>query len=65
MHSLRHAYAQTRYQQLTGWPAPACGGSTSKRLTPKQRQTDLKARLIISKEMGHTREQITATYLGR
>lgn len=65
MHGLRHAYAQTRYQELTGWPAPACGGPISKKLIPEQKQTDLKARLIISKEMGHTREQITATYLGR
>lgn len=65
MHGLRHAYAQTRYQELTGWPAPANGGPTSKQLAPEQKQTDLVARLIISKEMGHTREQITATYLGR
>jgi site-specific recombinase XerC len=65
MHGLRHAYAQTRYQELTGWPAPANQGPTSKQLTQEQKQTDLKARLIISKEMGHTREQITATYLGR
>ena len=65
MHGLRHAYAQTRYQELTGWPAPANGGPASKQLTSEQKQVDLKARLIISKEMGHTREQITATYLGR
>jgi len=65
MHGLRHAYAQTRYQELTGWPAPTNGGPTSKQLTSEQKQTDLKARLIISKEMGHTREQITASYLGR
>jgi len=65
MHGLRHAYAQTRYQELTSWRAPACAGPTSKQLTPEQKQTDLKARLIISKEMGHTREQITASYLGR
>lgn len=65
MHGLRHAYAQMRYQELTGWPAPACDGPTSKQLTLKQKKTDLKARLIISKEMGHTREQITASYLGR
>lgn len=65
MHGLRHAYAQTRYEELTGWPAPARGGPTSKQLTAKQRKVDLKARLTISAELGHKREQITATYLGR
>ncbi len=65
LHGLRHAYAQTRYQELTGWPAPACGGPTSKQLTSEQKEKDLEARLIISKELGHEREQITAAYLGR
>ena len=64
MHGLRHAYAQTRYEELTGWLAPACGGPTSKQLTAEQRKVDLKARLTISAELGHKREQITATYLG-
>lgn len=65
LHGLRHAYAQTRYQELTGWQAPACGGPTSKQLTSEQKEKDLAARLIISKELGHEREQITAAYLGR
>lgn len=26
MHGLRHLYAQTRYEELTGWKAPAAGG---------------------------------------
>ncbi len=65
MHGLRHSYAQNRYQELTGWPAPACGGPANKQLTQEQREADLKARLVISKELGHEREQITATYLGR
>jgi len=65
MHGLRHAYAQQRYHELTGWIAPACGGPTSRRLTTEQKQLDLKARLIISAELGHRREQITASYLGR
>lgn len=65
LHGLRHAYAQTRYQELTGWEAPACGGPTSKQLTQDQKEKDLQARLIISKELGHEREQITAAYLGR
>lgn len=61
----RHAYAQIRYEEITGWFAPACGGPTSKQLTAEQKEVDLKARLIISAELGHKREQITATYLSR
>ncbi|PCJ43320.1 MAG: integrase [SAR86 cluster bacterium] len=65
MHGLRHAYAQARYLELTGRNSPACGGLSSKQLTPDQKENDLNARLIISKELGHEREQITTSYLGR
>ncbi|HFD86099.1 MAG TPA: integrase [Gammaproteobacteria bacterium] len=65
MHGLRHAYAQNRYEELTGWKAPAAGGPDTRSLTPEQRETDRKARLLISQELGHEREQITAVYLGR
>jgi integrase len=65
LHGLRHAYAQQRYEELTGWKAPAAGGPLSKTLTPEQRDQDREARLIISQELGHEREQITAVYLGR
>ncbi len=65
LHGLRHAYAQTRYEQLTGWSAPACGGPGSDRLSADQREHDRRARLQISRELGHEREQITAVYLGR
>jgi site-specific recombinase XerD len=65
VHGLRHHYAQQRYDTLTGWKAPACGGPTSKQLTPEQKALDRAARLTISKELGHEREQITAVYLGR
>lgn len=65
LHGLRHHYAQMRYQALTGWPAPAAGGPTLKDLTPDQKASDRLARLIISRELGHEREQITAVYLGR
>ena len=64
MHGLRHAYAQNRYEELTGWKAPAVGGPKAKVLTPEQRETDRKARLIISRELGHERAQITAAYCG-
>jgi len=65
MHGLRHAYAQQRYQELTGWPSPHAGGPTKKELNRAQQQTDQRARLTISKELGHVREQITAVYIGR
>ena len=65
VHGLRHAYAQQRYLELTGRFAPAAGGKTSKELTAEDKQADKEARLIISRELGHEREQITAIYLGR
>ena len=65
MHGLRHAYAQERYVELTGWKCPAVGGLDSKSLALEQREMDHEARLIISQELGHEREQVTAAYLGR
>ncbi len=65
MHGLRHAYAQDRYEELTGWKCPATGGPDRRSLTPEQRELDREARLIISQELGHEREQVTAAYLGR
>lgn len=65
LHGLRHEYAQIRYQELTGWPAPAVGGPNTKELSPLQRAKDQEARLIVSRELGHERKQITAVYLGR
>lgn len=65
VHGFRHAYAQARYAELTGWKAPAAGGPTSKQLSPEQKAIDRQARLTISRELGHEREQITAIYLGR
>jgi len=65
MHGLRHAYAQQRYQELTGRDCPALGGKPSRELTPEEREADQAARLQISQELGHEREQVTAIYLGR
>lgn len=64
-HGLRHAYAQYRYTELTGWQPPTAGGPTASALTPDQRAIDREARLIISRELGHERERITAVCLGR
>lgn len=65
LHGLRHAYAQERYEELTGWQCPATGGPDSKTLTTEQRILDQEARLTISRELGHERVQVTAAYLSR
>jgi integrase len=65
LHGLRHAYAQARYEELTGWPAPAAGGPMVRTLSVAQSARDREARLVISRELGHEREQVTAVYLGR
>ena len=62
MHGLRHHYAQQRYEALTGWPCPVCGGPTKKQLSDEQREQDKIARQIISRELGHERLQILQIY---
>ncbi len=64
LHGLRHAYAQSRYQELTGWLCPAKGGPGSDQLSVRDKEIDNMARLRISKELGHERIQIVAVYLG-
>ncbi|MGH8547464.1 MAG: hypothetical protein ACRERU_02445 [Methylococcales bacterium] len=65
MHGLRHAYAQRRYEELTGWKAPAAGGPATKHLTYDENAIDRQARLTISRELGHEREEITVVYCGK
>ena len=65
MHGLRHAYAQHRYEELTGWSCPAAGGPVAKDLTPEQRELDHEVRLMISRELGHERVAVVGAYLGR
>lgn len=64
-HGLRHAWAQFRYRQLTGWRCPAAGGPTVDRMTAEQTRTDRNARLQVSRELGHGRIDVADTYLGR
>ncbi|WP_313297743.1 integrase domain-containing protein [Diaphorobacter sp.] len=64
MHGLRHQYAQSRYEALTGWKAPTAGGSSKYLLDATQRAIDQRARQQISRELGHERVQVTAIYLG-
>ena len=66
LHGLRHAYAQERYKEITGWAAPVAGGPSSAELIKAgKRDEDRAARMEISRELGHGREQITVVYLGR
>lgn len=62
-HGLRHAYAQRRYVELTGWQPPAKGGVLSTDQAALRK--DATARLQISQELGHNRISITDIYLGK
>lgn len=65
LHGLRHAYAQARFEALAGFKAPLAGGPSRDQLTEEQRQADFNARMTVSAELGHGREEVTAVYLGR
>jgi len=58
LHDLRAAYACERYEQLTGHAAPVQGGQI------QDRDADRHAREVISKELGHHRIEVVASYLG-
>lgn len=64
-HGARHRYAQERYRELTGRECPARGGRISAELDRAEKAQDREARLQISAELGHERESITASYIGR
>lgn len=61
-HGLRHAYAQKRYHDLTGWACPAKGGPSIRELTSQQQKLDKEVRLLVSQELGHNRLEILAVY---
>lgn len=65
LHGLRHAYAQERYRELTGWDAPAAGGPSKDQLTDDQKRLDYDARMTVSRELGHFRENVTVVYCGK
>ncbi len=65
LHGLRHNYAQQRYFDLFNQLPPILNEKKNYKLTPDEKKRDRDVRLIISEELGHSREQITATYLGR
>ncbi len=63
-HGLRHAWAQWRYEQLSGMKCPAKGGRTIGHMTMDERLRDRAARQALSYELGHNRLEITRVYLG-
>lgn len=64
MHGLRHGYALERYENLTGWKAPAAGGPRRRSLSPAMRRIDRSARLRIARELGHDRIDVVSQYCG-
>lgn len=63
-HGLRHRYACWRYQRLTGELPPALDGRTCDLMSEVEQRRDYAVRLQISRELGHNRVDVTATYLG-
>ena len=64
MHGLRHSYAIERYEELTGWKAPAAGGPARRTLTGARRRIDTAARGTIAQELGHRRACVSSVYVG-
>ncbi len=61
-HGLRHDYLTTRFEQVSGVPAPVVGGVTSVVGLPKDVLRD--AQQVVSHEAGHARRSISTAYLG-
>lgn len=61
----KQQYAQWRYHVLTGTRPPAAGGKTYENMTQAERAADYRARMEISRELGHNRLEVTDVYLGR
>lgn len=72
LHGLRHAYAQRRYKELTrffdpngeGFDCSMNGGKQYKAMSAREKIIDRQARQIISKQLGHSRINITKIYCG-
>lgn len=64
MHGLRHAYAQERFKEESGFAVPVAGGPSRTTLTAEQAEADRQARMTVSRELGHGRLQITRAYMG-
>lgn len=58
-HDLRAAYACERYNQITGFAAPAVDGRRA-----ASKADDVRARRTIAQELGHGRVDVLAAYVG-
>ncbi|EAA9295604.1 integrase, partial [Salmonella enterica subsp. enterica] len=63
-HGLRHAYAQRRYEELTGRKPPVLGGRSRRTMRREERRKDDEIRRQISEELGHSRISVTSIYIG-
>lgn len=63
-HGLRHAYAQRRYEELTGRKPPVLGGDSRRTMRREERRKDDDIRRQISEELGHSRISVTSIYIG-
>ena len=64
-HALRHNYAQNRYLSITELTAPSAGGLNYENMDKGQKSLYHSACKEIALEMGHSRETISRTYIGR
>jgi hypothetical protein len=64
-HALRHNYAQERYFDITGMTAPAAGGLKYSNMPDNQKLSYNEACLTMSQELGHDRDTISRTYIGK
>ena len=65
-HALRHAWAQERFHQIAGFPAPHAGGPEYSGLDAASKAKWDEAAATVNAELGHGqgRQDITATYIG-
>ncbi len=66
-HELRHAWAQERFEQISGFPPPLAGGPAFSGLARNGRLRWEEAARTVNRELGHGegRQDITATYIGK
>jgi len=63
-HGFRHANAQKRFEKEAGFKSPVNGGPKRNEMSDVEKAADDKARLQVSKELGHSRKEVAGAYLG-
>jgi len=62
---LHHAYAQNRYEELTGWQCPAAGGPPAKELTRNNVKPIARPGSPSAGKLGHDGMAVISAYIGR